>query len=33
MSPVNKIVITGALGHIGSYVIRDMAYNFLALRS
>ena len=28
MSPVNKIVITGALGHIGSYVIRDMAYKF-----
>ena len=23
-----KIVITGALGHIGSYVIRDLAYSF-----
>ena len=28
MSPVNKIVVTGALGHIGSYVVRDMAYKF-----
>ena len=28
MSSVNKIVVTGALGHIGSYVVRDLAYKF-----
>jgi UDP-glucose 4-epimerase len=28
MNKVNKIVVTGALGHIGSYLIRDLAYQF-----
>lgn len=28
MTNVNKIVVTGALGHIGSYVIRDLASQF-----
>ena len=28
MSNINKIMVTGALGHIGSYIIRDLAERF-----
>ena len=28
MNTMNKIIVTGALGHIGSYVVRDMAHQF-----
>lgn len=28
MNKINTIIVTGALGHIGSYVVRDIAYQF-----